>query len=437
LIMLAVRVVAPNGTPINAFTISAGPSTLPSRWDCVSRDVQSRDGRASLSLSKEGTTWVSVAAPRFAVWEGSVDVKRGGEALEVRLAPGVTVAAKVAVPDALRNRIKASLVPRRDKSGIGGLSSDPQPETFSTRASTLSVDGTLRFEHVRPDRYLLTIEGNGVPKTVLALDVPGAGLDAGTIRIDVPTKTGRIEGRVWHPKSESMGVWAFASGYVGGFRYADIPLGDGVSFELQADENGRFKVDGVPAGLTTVGFPYQVGDVVSSYTWSALVVEAQTTVVHAFDPEGHREFTLAFAIGDGSKAQYESGTGLGAARKVHNVTIQFRTIEADAKRSLAPCEPMFRIGLTPLSKGPLSFAQPGWRTLDEHRKVVLPDVGPGTYRLRVYDWLGRQGLDSGTLLDREVVVPPSGRGDVSIALGPAVSRARSSTRKRTTNKRRK
>ncbi len=71
---------------------------------------------------------------------------------------------------------------------------------------------------------------------------------------------------------------------------------------------------------------------IDSYTWSALVVEGKTTIVRAFDPEGRREFTLAFAIGDGSKAQYESGTGLGASRKVDNVTVRPRRM---ISRSLA------------------------------------------------------------------------------------------------------
>ncbi len=67
---------------------------------------------------------------------------------------------------------------------------------------------------------------------------------------------------------------------------------------------------------------------------------------------------------------------------------------------MTPREPMFRVELVPLSKDPLSFAQPDWEELDAQRKVVLPDVGPGTYRLRVYDWLGLAGLDSGPLFDQ-------------------------------------
>lgn len=78
---------------------------------------------------------------------------------------------------------------------------------------------------------------------------------------------------------------------------------------------------------------------------------------------------------------------------------------------------MFRVELVPLSKGPLAFANPGWEELDAARVVVLPDVGPGTYRLRLYDWLGQTSLDGGPLFDRELTVASGGTGKVRIPLG--------------------
>ncbi len=417
-IPLTGRVVAPDGRSVSAFTIAAGLGKLPSNSDSFRREVQDRDGRFRLDLSKEGTTWVGVAAEGCAAWEGWVDVKRGGEPLVIRLSPGVAVSARVVAPEAMRKHVKARLVPRRDKSEIGGLSSTPYAEEFPTRTATLSADGSLRFESVRPDRYRLIIEGRGIPETVLALDVPGGGLDVGIVRIDVPTTMGRVEGRVWYPKSRGGGVWAFADGYVGGFRFKGLGEDDSRSIAFQADENGHFAVDRVPGGMTTVGFPFQFFDVIDSYRWSALVVEGQTTEVGAFDPEGHREFTLAFAIGDGSKAQYQSGTGLGASRKVDNVTVSTDMASLlEKKVAVTPREPMFRVELVPVSKDPLSFAEPDWEDLDAQRKIVLPDVGPGTYRLRVYDWLGVRDLDGGPLFDRDVVVPPGGRGEAAHCAG--------------------
>jgi hypothetical protein len=83
---------------------------------------------------------------------------------------------------------------------------------------------------------------------------------------------------------------------------------------------------------------------------------------------------------------------------------------------------MFNVELTPISKHPLSFEQPDWETLDQERKIVLPDVGQGTYRLRLYDWLGSRdlgwsALDGGALFDGVVVVPAGGHGELRVALG--------------------
>lgn len=434
------RVVAPDGRPVSAFSVAAGPSDptndfgppapadlevitvpdgpskVPSRWNSVQCDVKGGEGSFSLGLSKEGKTWVGVAAEGFAAWEGWVEVKRGGEPMEVRLSPGVVVSARVAVPESLKGRVKARLIPRRDKSDIGGLPSEPPAEELPTRTASLSSEGILKFEHVRPDGYRLILEAPGLRETVLAIDVPRIDLDLGLIPINVPAATGRIEGQVWRPQSDKGGVWAFAEGYLKPFPYRGSS--DEVDqIDFQADEDGRFKIDRVPVGLTTIRFPFQVFDVIDSYEWTALVVEGQTTVIRAFDPEGHREYTLAFDIGDGSKSQYESGTGLGASRKVENVTSSSPLIPELDGKAATPREPMFRVELTPLSKGPLLYAEPDWEVLDSRRKVVLPDVGPGTYRLRIHDWLGLRGLESGPLFDQEVDVPHGGRGEVHIALG--------------------
>lgn len=416
------RVVAPDGRSVPAFTVAAGPGKLPSPAETIRRDVQSRDGRFRLDLSKQGTTWVGILAEGFAAWEGWVDVKRGGAPLEIRLSPGVSVSARVVVPEALRNRVKARLVPRRDKSEIRGHSAVPPippAEEFPTRSATCSADGTLRFEHVRPDRYRLIITGWGATETTRALDVTDAGLDVGAVRIDATTATGRIEGRVWHPKAEGGGVYAFAEGYVGQFRYPfrDTFNDEKSSIEFHADENGRFQVEGVPAGLTAVRIPYGDYHVIQIYSWSVRVVEGRTTVVGAFDSERPREFTLALAIGDGSKAQYESGTGLGASRLVQDVTVKSDTRFFLQKNGTVPHAPMFRIDLVPRSNGPLSFAEPWWRELDAQGNIVLLDVDPGLYRLRLYDWLGTYWKKSDPLVDQDVTVPPGGKGSVRLALG--------------------
>jgi hypothetical protein len=232
-----------------------------------------------------------------------------------------------------------------------------------------------------------------------------AGLDAGVIRLAVSAGTGRVKGRVWHPKSAGGGIWAFAKGNIRESRFDGI-FDDQLGIAFCADENGRFEIDGVPTGRVTVTFPYEVFDVRREYTWSALVLEGQATLIRPFDPEGRREFTLEFAP---------------------ELKDPFKP--AHGNNGVAPRETMFWVELTPLSKGRLSFSSPDWVTPDAQHKIVLPDVGPGRYRLSVYDWLGSPefgwrafrlggGIDSEPLFDQEVTVPAGGGGQVRIALCP-------------------
>ncbi len=414
-IKLTGRVVGPDGRAVEAFRAAAGPGPLPGEFDCEPLDVRDREGRFTLGLPAEGPAWVGVVAEGFAAWEGLVDVRRGGGPLEVRLSAGATVTARVEGPEARRNRTEATLVPRRERSQVERYPSEALAASFASRKAVPDAEGGLRFEHVRPDRYRLVLARRGAPETALTLDVPADGLDVGAVPLATPAATGRIEGRVWRPQDEGGGPWAFARGYVGRGRLAGLgEAEDEISF--LADEEGRFQLDGVPTGLVEVGFPFQFFDVIDAHVWTAQVAAERTTTIGAFEPEGGRKFTLAFAIGDGSDAQHQSGTGLGAARKVDNVTEMAKSIlEAGAGRE--PREPMFRVELTPLADAPLAFARPDWEGLDDARKIVLPDVGPGVYRLRVFDWLGSTDLDGGPMFDAEVAVPEGGRGEVRIPLG--------------------
>jgi hypothetical protein len=435
-IALTGRVIAPDGNPVTAFIVAAGPGQLPPDSESVRHEVRDRDGRFSVNLQAKGVVWVGVKADGFAAWEGWAEVQGGGAHVDVRLSTGVTVSGTVSVPKELRKHLKARLFPRRDKTDIGGIPSRPPAEQLPAREVSVSPDGTLRFEHVRPDRYRLIVKSDGITKAVFALDVPGADIDLGTLPVDITTATGRVEGRVWRPESLGGGVWALANGYVepaqvGGDYGIDRP-GDRWPFgqdtvEFQADKNGRFRLDGIPVGLVTVGITNQVFDVIDLYKCSTIVVDGQTTVVHAFDPEVHQDYTLAFAIGDGSKEQYESGTGQSASRVISDAKVESESRRQIGLGDVKPSEPVFGAVLIPLSKDPISFGQPDWLYPDANRKVALNDVSPGRYRLLVYDWLATRGpkwhpdgwnvLDNERLFDREVVVTPGGHDQVQIVLG--------------------
>jgi hypothetical protein len=171
---------------------------------------------------------------------------------------------------------------------------------------------------------------------------------------------------------------------------------------FKADENGKFRADGVPMGLASVEIPYNItADIIGTHSRMALVQERSETVVRFFDPIGAWDLPCAFIIGDGSKAQWSSGTGMGANRKVDNVTTR---------------EPMFLIELLPLGSNSVSFASADWKQLDESNRITVPDVHPGRYRLRVGDWFGSKGMAMGSLYEEEIEAPATGKL-VRVSLG--------------------
>jgi hypothetical protein len=287
------------------------------------------------------------------------------------------------------------LVPRRDKSDIGGIPARPLAEEFPTLVVPVSSDGVVRFEHVKPDRYRLVIKRNGVTKAVYSLDVPNSNVDAGKIPVNVVTATSVVEGRIWRPKPRGA-VWALAKGFVmpqqvtgdEGItpfvdRFYRLPP-DGIEFE--ADENGRFRIEGVPEGVVTVGFPYAIGHSVKAYEWSVRLLRGQTSTLRAFDPAQPQDLAFAIKVGDGSIAQYESGTGQKTDQKANLESSLVRGSIPNHEPN--PPAPQLRAELTLISKDRAAFAQPELLSVDQAKPLVLSEIDPGTYRLRVFDWTG-------------------------------------------------
>ncbi|MFI5458726.1 MAG: hypothetical protein ACHRXM_25130 [Isosphaerales bacterium] len=390
------QVLGPDGQPVKSFEVCAvlgGASSEYLRLRSVERTVKDTAGRFRLGLDREGRTWVGVRASGYASWAVWTDVPRSGGSLVVRLEAGVPISGRILVPPGGLAKLQARLVPRRAPEAVRGLvGSISDVKNWVALTTTVAADGTLRFDHVRPDRYTLGLYGPGVTPRLLAFDVPAGGLDLGQVRL---AGRGRVEGRGFRTNQRGD-VWSFAEGRA---RSPDFPFGEEVEF--MSDEDGRFSVGGVPVGLVKVGFPYWANDVGNAEEWVVQVCEDQTTEVRLLDPVGSRPLPVEFRIGDGSKAQYESGTGLGAKRRVDNVKEQ---------------APMFRVDLMPRSRQPLSFVDPDWVRLDAKRQVVLSDVSPGAYRLRVIDWLGRLGLEDGALFERDITVPTDAL-PVKVSLG--------------------
>ncbi len=207
------RVLGPDGQPVKSFAIAAGPGDAPAeyrRLKSVLRVVNDPEGRFQLWLDREGKTWVGVRAEGYASREVLTDIPRIGGSLVVKLESGVSVTGRVLVPPDGLARLAARLVPRRNPDFRRGFGSHGDVPDWLALTTTVAADGTLHFDHVRPDRYTLRLDGPGVTPRLLAIDIPAGGLDLGPIRL---AGRGRIRGRVFE-KEERAGGRPFAAGRV-------------------------------------------------------------------------------------------------------------------------------------------------------------------------------------------------------------------------------
>ena len=381
--LLEGRVVDRGGAPVAAFTIRAGTGPVLGPDDHVEAAVANPSGDFSLALDHPGKTWVGVRAAGFAVWDGFAEVAKGGKPIEVRLDGGVTLTARVVAPNRGQGEIRAELVPRRDKTERKyGLSGDLSDEEFSTLKADVPADGVLRFPHVRPDRYLLTLQGPTITPRRLAIDVPAIDLDLGEVKL---AGRGRIVGRVFRPEDEGGGPWEFVWG---GWSTPSLKQGPWAGFS--SDEDGRFVIEDVPEGEARLRFLTARGCVITGPSWTARVLARRTTEVHAFEPGKERPLTVTLAVGDGSLAQYASGSGLSIA--------QLRQVDE-------PGNPGFSIRLAPMRHDPVAFHDMHAVPPDAERRITLRDAGPSEYRLRVVESSGEDVVR----FDRVVTVPPPSR----------------------------
>lgn len=389
------RVLSPEGRPVEVFTVAAGPGDNPADFECRRQEVEDPSGRFRLELERAGPAWVGVRAEGHPAWEGRAVVARGSAPLVVRLGVGVSVSGRVEAPPGVRKGLRATLAPRRDVPNPV-FSSASATSDFATLRVDVAEDGAFRFDHARPDRYTLGVGGPGITPASWAVDVPAAGLDAGGLRV---AGTGRIVGRAFRaaPDAGGGGPWASADGEVHhatSGRYGQI--------HFRTDGEGRFAIDGVPAGPNEVAFPIPLSEhIVTAVVWRAEVVEGRTTEVRVSDPGASRPLTIEPRAGDGSPAREATGSGRAARRAVAGITDR---------------EPSFQIELRPRPGEAVSFSAPSRARREPSGRIVLEDVAPGSYRLRLLESTGDWRREGGVLAERDIVVGAE-RSPVVVPLG--------------------
>ena len=407
------QVVGPEGQPVKSFAVCAVPRSadfLNPGSNAIELAVIDAGGRFKLGLDRDGPTWVGIRAPGYQSSEMVTDVPRRGGSVVARLASGVRVEGKIIAPAVALSKIEAQLVPRRHRSDGREFGSGSKAVEWLTRTTNVAADGTLSFDHVRPDRYTLLFKGPGVISRLLALDVPPGGLDLGQIRL---AGRGRIQGRVFESRVPRPPGQTYAFGQVAFYPAISSRMMDYVEkIEFMTDFEGQFSIADVPVGLVIVAFPVTVGCVTDIDGPWVRVCENQTTEVHFPGPNGARPVAVEIVIGDGSITQSRSGKGISgkiekndtkppAPKAVPLAGELERELnrELSVERIAPDVERQFRVELIPGPGQPLSSVRSDPAAIDRKGQFVLPDVSPGAYQLRVE----RGFLQPGTIGFTEVV----------------------------------
>lgn len=246
------RVITAHGEPVPRFTVTAGPGENPARGACAIVDVTSPDGRFKLAIDTQSgwpdrilrnQHWLAVRADGYAIWEGRVPFARDGAEVAITLAPGFTLSAALTGLDIDFNGCRAVLVPERPQVHEIFVFENAAAQ-FGSLETTLTPDGKLRFEHVRPDDYLLYISGRGITQLTVALRMGQEDQELAPLPVQ---GTGRIVGQVLHREGEP-------------WESADCELIHAAGRrKFRAGEDGRFVLAEVPAGSVRVGVRLMLG----------------------------------------------------------------------------------------------------------------------------------------------------------------------------------
>jgi hypothetical protein len=390
------------GQPVQSFTVMVGPTFdfKGGAWPHMPvRDVRDPNGHFSVMLEQSGRNRVIVKAEGHAVWEGEVDVARKSEPMTIQLRLGFGVTGRIDRPRNSRAPLVATLIPYT-KPGFEEILPDKGRE-LTTMTAVVDANGAFRFEHVGPDGYLLRIAGKDVTPVNKLIQVEERDVDVGPIPM---VGTGRIVGTFHRPDGLEEAPWRFAEISV---NFAADP---GASFgltesyrEFMAGEDGRFVVENAPAGINFFGdivrSPHGVG-----FTWCAQVAAGKTTEVHTFQRGEDSQLALSIMVGDGSREQFE----LGGFKATRYPALTFWNSDAT-----------FLLEVSSPANLPSCFSWPTSRgNISERDRMVVRDVSPGTYHVRLLAAELNTQLDGNLLYEADVSVMP-GSQPAKVALEAA------------------
>ena len=369
------QVLRADGTPVQRYHIVCGPGENPADYECVKADVDGNEGRFVIrpeKLSEDGDKyWLGIRADGAAPWDEAVllAIVNHGD-FRIELKDGATLSALLALPAAAQDPIEAALVATdRVLREPGAVGSHPGKE-LASYLITMRRGEPLRIPHLRAGDYQLKITSTGTSPLLRAVRMGGNDLELGELRLD---GSGSIFGSVNEPYGKKK-IWRFADGQILVPILGENPFSPYMRFKT--DAAGKFRVDGVPVGIVTISFPYNVSaDMVETLNREARVIEGKDTEVRFEGDTGAWKQPLRLLFDGKEGIPHYNGL-----RKVSNVTDR---------------APMFRFEMMALGSGPISGMHSYEWSADEKGGPAIDDLSPGQWRIRVFDWLGSRGFDEG------------------------------------------
>jgi hypothetical protein len=388
------QVARADGTPVKKFRIVCGPGADPWGFECVEADVDDNDGRFVVrpeKLPEKGDDYcLGIRVDGFAPWHGVVSrAKMESGDFRIVLKEGASLSATLTLPATAQEPIEVALLPTGRQPDALPLPTDPktkvareptdrQPEEplgypgvqLARYSGTMKRGEALRIPHLRAGNYELKITCKGATPLFRPFVIGNEDLALGDLRLE---GTGSISGMVNEPHDEGT-PWRFANGeiYIAAFG----GLSGKPYLTFKTDASGRFRVDGVPIGMVTVRFSYNLSaDVIGGMIREARIVEGKDTEVR-FEGNGGAWAQPLRLLFDGNEA-IPAYKGI---RKVSNVTDR---------------APMFLFEVTPPDTWRVSGMRSSEWSADENSGPVIADLSPGRWRIRVFDWIGSRGFTDG------------------------------------------
>jgi len=406
------KVIFADGSPVTEYRLISGPGKSPASYECLKTKITDPHGEFSIlakSLAEKGSDyWLGIGTPDAAPWMGTFTSAQltSGE-LVVTLSPGVSLTAKLDLPDGAKMPLQIKLTPTDQENTDSFMDSSLPGKRLATHQAKVPVGKPFLLTHLRAGRYQLVIRSSDTTPILRYLEIKDQNLDLGTITMQ---GTGSISGVV-HEAYDSTTPWSYADGeiFVEGLseNFFDSYL------QFKADDQGRFQIDGVPCGLVHLSFSYhESADIIGSMGRSVYVVEGKTSEVRLQGDKGPWSQSLQLTYGGKSIAP-----SFQTKREVNNVT---------------DTSPSFSFRPTPLGNHPASAPVDSSWDLDDKSSASLSGISPGRWKIQVFDWLGSRGFNDGLRAETDIEIKAGKkRQTITINLGDRAISGKVTSKKET------